>query len=38
MTSTKICRLHLNTEGLTIAKHDLIHHLAEENEANMLLL
>lgn len=38
ITSTKIHTLQLNAEGLTRAKYNLVHHLAEENDANVPLL
>ena len=38
MASTTICILQLNVEGLTRNKLDLIRHLADENNANIILL
>ena len=38
MAITKICIFQLNVEGLTRNKRDLIRHLADENNANIILL
>ena len=38
MTNTDICVLQLNVEGLTRAKRDLILHISEEKNINIILL
>ena len=38
MAETEVCLLQLNVEGLTQSKRDLIQHIANQHQANILLL